>query len=66
MGEFKNLKKLVGTQTESTDINYIRFKGSGPVSDRDLLLVERAFVGGTSIIVCLPVAIFLFQMSMKW
>lgn len=41
MKEFKNLKHILKTPTEKVDVNYTRFKGIGPVSDRDFLLVER-------------------------
>jgi hypothetical protein len=46
MSEMKSLKKLVESPTETVDINYYRFKGSGPVSDRDLVVVERTFFEG--------------------
>jgi hypothetical protein len=37
---YKNLENLVDTPTEKIQINYLRFKGVGPVSDRDFVLVE--------------------------
>ena len=38
MKEFNTLEKLTSTPTLKVNINYIRFKGIGPVSDRDFVL----------------------------
>lgn len=44
--EYKHLKRLVDTLTERIEVNYLRFKGVGPVSDRDFVLVERGLLEG--------------------
>lgn len=41
MIEFKELLNVVKDQKEVINVNYIRFKGIGPISDRDFILVER-------------------------
>lgn len=41
MIEFKELLNVVNDPKETININYLRFKGIGPISDRDFVLVER-------------------------
>jgi hypothetical protein len=41
MKEFKNLTTIVSNPNETIHVNYLRFYGIGPVSDRDFVLVER-------------------------
>jgi hypothetical protein len=39
--EFKSLQTIKSNLDESIHINYIRYKGVGPVAGRDFVLVER-------------------------